>query len=67
MRAQAQDIDMQYSHIEYFENLDGDFQVIHAVMIKPLEKLVFPNRGMSEFYNPQLGTWTDFSSKNNGL
>jgi len=56
MRAQAQDIDMQYSHIEYFENLDGDFQVIHAVMIKPLEKLVFPNRGMSEFYNPQLGT-----------
>jgi len=32
-RAHAQDIDIQYSHNEYFEYLDGDFQVIHAVMI----------------------------------
>ena len=31
-RAHAQDIDKRYSHIEYFECLDGDFQVIHAVM-----------------------------------
>jgi hypothetical protein len=41
-RAHAQDIDIQYSHIEYFEYLDGDFQVIHTVMIQATGKTRFP-------------------------